>query len=61
VIPTNGKLLIVERADGGEKALIIANLSGEAAEYLVSGRDLLSGSRIDGVQLQPYQAAVIRP
>ena len=61
VIPTNGKLLIVERADGGEKALIIANLSGGAAEYLVSGRDLLSGSRIDGVQLQPYQAAVIRP
>jgi glycosidase len=61
VIPTNGELLIIERADAGGKALIVANLSGEAAEYLVSGRDLLSGSRIDGVHLQPYQTAVIRP
>jgi glycosidase len=61
VIPTGDKLLIVERSEGGEKLLIIANLSGEAAEYLVSGRDLLSGSPVNGVHLKPYEATVIRP
>jgi glycosidase len=61
VIPTSDSFLVVERAGGGEKALIVANLSDKPAEYLVSGRDLLSGSRVNGLHLQPYEAAVIQP
>ena len=61
VLPSNDKLLIVERGHGAEKVLLIANLSGETAEYLVSGRDLLTGSSVNGLHLKPYQAAVIQP
>jgi hypothetical protein len=27
----------------------------------VSGRELLTGSRVNGVQLKPYQTVVVRP
>ena len=60
IVPTGGNILVVERVSGGEKIRIIANLSGESAEYPVSGRDLLSGSAVDAVQLKPFETAVIR-
>lgn len=59
VMPTSDNLLLVERAGGGEKLLIVANLSAATAEYRVFGRDMLSGSRVNSVQLKPYQTAVI--
>ena len=58
---TDHKLLVVERGHGADRILIIANLSDERAEYLVSGRDLLTGSRVSGLHLQPYQTAVVQP
>ncbi|HEY4071096.1 MAG TPA: alpha-amylase family glycosyl hydrolase [Sphingomicrobium sp.] len=61
VIATSDSFLVIERARGSDKALIIANLSDTPGEYLVSGRDLLSGSRVNGLHLKPYQTAVIRP
>lgn len=61
IIPNGGKILVVERSGGGERLMIIANLSDQGAEYLVSGRDLLTGSPVNGVQLRPYQTVVIRP
>jgi len=62
VIPTSGKLLVVERRDGGERVLIVANLSGKPAAYAVSGRDLLGDTAVDGkLRLGPYQAAVVQP
>jgi len=41
--------------------LVVANLSDRPAEYLVSGRDLLTGKPVHGLHLKPYQATVIRP
>jgi glycosidase len=61
VIPTKDKLLVVERGDGSGRVLVIANLSGEAAEYAVPGLDLLTGSHVDRVQLKPFEATVIQP
>jgi alpha-amylase len=61
VMPGSGTILVVERAGGGERLLIIANLSDKATEYLVSGRDLLTGSPVRGVHLKPFQTTVIRP
>jgi glycosidase len=61
VLPTEGGILAVERSGSGEDLLIIANFSAQAADYSVSGRDLLSGNRVRGkLHLQPYQATVIR-
>ncbi|MEA3059203.1 MAG: alpha-amylase [Sphingomonadales bacterium] len=60
VIPTSDNFLIVERSIGREKVLIVANLSDKSAEYLVSGRDLLSGKSVHGLHLRPFQTAVVR-
>jgi glycosidase len=60
VVPTSDNFLIVERSAGEERLLIVANLSGQTAEYLVSGRDLLSGSQVDGVHLKPFQTTVVQ-
>jgi len=61
VIPTGDRLLVVERGHGADRIILIANLSDRSAEYRVFGRDLLTGSNVEGVQLKPYQAAVIQP
>ena len=61
VILTDDKLLVVERGHDADRILIVANLSDERAEYLVSGLDLLTGGRVNGLHLQPYQTAVIQP
>lgn len=60
ILPNGDNILVVERIGGGEKVQIIANLSGQAMEYLVSGQDLLSDSAVHGIRLKPYQTAVIR-
>jgi glycosidase len=61
VLPDSGQILAVERRGGSERLLIVANLSGNAAEYRVSGRDLLSGVRARGtLHLRPYGASIIR-
>jgi glycosidase len=61
VLPTDGNILAVERSGSGEDLLIVANLSAQAADYSVSGRDLLSGNPVRGtLRLQPYQATIIR-
>jgi hypothetical protein len=60
VLDASGDLLVVERTSGGEKVLIVANLSARPASYAVSGRDLLANKPIGGrLDLQPYQATVI--
>jgi glycosidase len=61
VIPGGNSILVVERSSGRERLLIIANLSGQSAEYLVTGRDLLTGKSVNGVYLKPFQATVVRP
>jgi len=61
VVPGGNTILVVERASAREKLLVIANLSDRSAEYLVSGRDLLTGRPVHGLHLKPYQATVIRP
>jgi len=61
VIPGGGTILVVERSSGSQRILIVANLSAQSAEYLVSGRDLLTGKPVNGVHLKPFQATVIRP
>jgi glycosidase len=61
VIPTNDKLLIVERGTGTGRVLIVANLSDRPADYAVSGRDLLRDTAIDGtLRLGPYEATVVQ-
>ncbi len=60
VLATNGNILDVERTGGGERLLIVANLSEQPADYVVSGRDLLTGERVAGtLHLGPYQTTVI--
>jgi len=61
VIPGGGTILVVERSSGSQRFLMVANLSGQSAEYLVSGRDILTGKPVNGVHLKPFQATVIRP
>jgi glycosidase len=61
VVPGGNTILVVERAGAREKLLVVANLSDRPAEYLVSGRDLLTGRTVHGLHLEPYQATVIRP
>ena len=61
VLATASDILAVERSGSGEDLLIVANLSAEAADYAVSGRDLLSGRELQGkLHLEPYQATLIR-
>jgi len=61
VLDSPPAILAVERSGGGERLLIIANLSGQPASYTVSGRDLLSGRRVMGaLHLRPYESTVIR-
>ena len=61
VLPTLNNLLVVERSGKGERFLVVANLSDRAAEYPVSGLDLLSGRRVGpALHLRPYGASVIR-
>jgi alpha-amylase len=60
VLPTVGNILAVERTGGGERLLIVANLSEQPADYAVSGRDLLSGKPVTGkVRLAPHQATAV--
>ena len=61
VVPGGNNILVVERGRAREKLLLVANLSDRPAEYLVSGRDLLTGKPVHGLHLKPYQATVIRP
>ncbi len=57
---SNRDVLVVERAGGGERLLIIANLSASPARYVTTGKDLLSGARVRGdLRLEPYQATVV--
>ena len=60
VISRPGELLAVERTAGGQRLLVVANLSPDAHDYRTSGRDLLSGSRIQGrLHLAPYQSTIV--
>ncbi|HEX6661825.1 MAG TPA: alpha-amylase family glycosyl hydrolase, partial [Sphingomicrobium sp.] len=59
VVPGGNPILAVERAIGGQKILVVANLSDRSAEYPASGRDLLSNTRAHGVHLKPFQTTVI--
>ena len=61
VIPGGNAILVVERTSGRRKFLIVANLSNRPAEYRISGRDLLAGSRVHRLKLKPFQTAVIEP
>ncbi len=61
VLDSAGDVLAVERLAGGERMLIVANLSANPTAFDVAGRDLLSGAEVGGrLSLQPYQATVIR-
>ena len=61
VVPGGNNILVVERGRAREKLLVVVNLSDRPAEYLVSGRDLLTGKPVHGLHLKPCQATVIRP
>jgi glycosidase len=53
-------ILAIERSNGRERLLIIANLSTTPSTYRVRGRDLLANRDIKGtLPLGPYQSAVI--
>ena len=61
VLVSPADLLVVERTGAGERLVIVANLSGKAVTYPVTGRDLLAGRRVAGsLRLEPYQATVVR-
>jgi glycosidase len=61
IVPTTGNLLVVERSGQGERLLVAANLSDRAADYPVTGLDLLSGRRVSAaLHLRPYSASIIR-
>ena len=60
VLDSARDILAIERSGGGERLLIVANLSAKPAAYRVSGRDLLAGTEVrTQLQLRPYQATVI--
>jgi glycosidase len=61
VVPGGNTILVVERTSGRDRILIVANLSGQSSEYLTSGLNLLSGKRVNGVHLKPFETAVIEP
>jgi alpha-amylase len=61
IVDSAPNILVVERSGGGERLLIVANLSDAPASYLITGRDLLSGANVRGaLRLAPYQATVVR-
>jgi glycosidase len=61
VVESPPAILAVERSGGGERLLILANLSDEPATYRVSGHDLLADHQVTGkLHLEPYEATVIR-
>jgi hypothetical protein len=61
IVPTTGNLLVVERSGQSERLLVAANLSDRAADYPVTGLDLLSGRRVSAaLHLRPYSASIIR-
>jgi glycosidase len=61
VLASAGNILAVERSGSGERLLIVANLSPQAADYPVTGRDLLSGRRVAGnLHLRPYEATIVQ-
>ncbi len=61
IVKSPPAILAVERSGGGERLLILANLSDEPAIYQVSGRDLLAGHQVTGnLRLKPYEATVIK-
>jgi glycosidase len=60
VLDSPPNILAVERSGGGERMVIIANLSARPATYRVSGRDLLAGTDVrTQLRLRPYQSTVI--
>jgi glycosidase len=60
VLDSPPNILAIERSGGGERLVIIANLSARPATYRVSGRDLLAGSDVrTQLRLRPYQATVV--
>ena len=59
VVPSPRNILAVERTSSRERLLIVANLSDHEAQYRIAGRELLSGVRIRGLDLKPFQAVVI--
>jgi glycosidase len=61
VLPGGNSILVVERGSGRDSILIVANLSDKAGEYLTTGRNLLSGKTVHGVQLEPFETGLIRP
>ena len=61
IVESPPAILAVERSGGGQRLIILANLSDEPATYRVSGRDLLAERQVTGnVRLKPYEATVIR-
>jgi glycosidase len=60
VLDSPPNILAVERSGGGERMVIIANLSARPATCRVSGHDLLAGTDVrTQLRLRPYQSTVI--
>jgi glycosidase len=59
IVEAHGGLLVVERSEGSERLLIVANLSDQAAAYAAPGPDRLSGEKV--ARLRPWQLAVFEP
>lgn len=60
VLSNSGDILAIERDAGGERLLILANLSNRPAMYRVSGFDLLDHRSVVDPRLRPYQATIIK-
>jgi glycosidase len=61
IVDSAPNVLVIDRSGGGERLLIVANLSDAPASYRTTGRDLLSGANVRGaLRLAPYQATVVR-
>jgi alpha-amylase len=61
IVETAPNLLAIERSAGGERLLIVANLSDQPATYVVSGRDLLADANVPAkLRLAPYAATVLQ-
>ena len=60
VLPAEGGILAVERNGGGERLLIVANLSNKAADHPVAGVDLLTGKTVGKLHLEPFQATIVQ-
>ncbi len=61
ILDSAPNVLAIERSGGGERLVIVANLSHAPANYPISGVDCLDGTSINGaLRLQPYQATVVQ-